>query len=87
MLGNFPLGPTIVGIVATEPMRLTGLVSAFEGHPTIRTAIGDLDTMLADTAMHYIIWTANPTWMEMQFLVNLSSSGYSSAGSWPDGQR
>jgi DNA-binding NarL/FixJ family response regulator len=71
MLGSFSLGPTIVGIVATEPMRLTGLVSAFEGHPTIRTAIGDLDTLLADTAMHFIILdvSENANWMEMQFLV------------------
>src|ERR1700744_5271351 len=71
MLEKLPLGPTIIGIVATEPMRLTGLVSAFEGHPTILTAIGDVDTLLANTAMHFIILdvSENPTWMEMQFLV------------------
>jgi DNA-binding NarL/FixJ family response regulator len=71
MLGKFAGVPTIVGIVATEPMRLTGLVSAFEGHPTILTSVGELEALLSDTALHFLILdvSENPNWMGMQFLV------------------
>jgi DNA-binding NarL/FixJ family response regulator len=68
---RFALTPITVGIVAMEPMRLAGLTSAFDGHPHIHTVVGDLETLLADTAMHYIILDVSESqnWMELQFLV------------------
>ena len=68
---RFDLTPITVGIVATEPMRLAGLSSAFDGHPSILTSVGDLETLLADTAMHYLILDVSESqnWMELQFMV------------------
>ncbi len=65
------LSPTTVGIVATEPIRLAGLASAFDGHPTIQIAVGDLETLLADQGMHFLILDVsdNKDWMEIQFMV------------------
>ena len=68
---RFDLTPITVGIVATEPMRLAGLASAFDGHPTIQTAVGDMETLLADAAMHFLILDVcdSQNWMELQFMV------------------
>jgi len=68
---KFVIAPITVGIVATEPIRLAGLSSAFDGHPTIQTSVGDLETLLADTAMHFLILdvSENQSWMEVQFMV------------------
>ena len=65
------LTPITVGIVATEPMRLAGLTSAFDGHPSIYIRIGDLEILLADTAMHFLILdvSENQNWMELQYMV------------------
>jgi DNA-binding NarL/FixJ family response regulator len=52
---------TLVGIVSSEPIRLTGLVSAFDGHPRFVTAIGDLIALLADLSMHYLILDLSDT--------------------------
>jgi DNA-binding NarL/FixJ family response regulator len=70
-LVRLDVAPITVGIVATEPMRLAGLASAFDGHPSIRTLMGDLETLLADAAMHFIILdvSENQNWMEIQFMV------------------
>lgn len=46
---------TRVGIVSSEPIRLAGLVSAFEGHPSIVNSIGDVGALLLDLSMHHLI--------------------------------
>ena len=38
-----------------EPIRLIGLISAFEDHSTIRIHIGEVDTLLADRSLPYLI--------------------------------
>jgi DNA-binding NarL/FixJ family response regulator len=59
---------TRVGIVSTEPMRLVGLISTFEDHPTIRVHLGDIETLLADRSLHYLILDVsyNLPWLELQ---------------------
>jgi DNA-binding NarL/FixJ family response regulator len=69
MQGKLNLRPALVGIVATEPMRLAGLVSAFESHPLIRTVVGNLDCLLGNAEMHYLILDVSEHWMEVQFMV------------------
>jgi DNA-binding NarL/FixJ family response regulator len=66
-------GPTIqVGIVSSEPIRLAGLVSAFESHSTIITVQGNLESLLADDSMHYLILDVNDStrWMETQSTIS-----------------
>src|ERR1700722_500549 len=46
---------TRVGLISTEPIRLIGLISAFEDHSTIRIHIGEGDTLLADRSLPYLI--------------------------------
>jgi DNA-binding NarL/FixJ family response regulator len=46
---------TRVGIVSYEPIRLAGLVSAFEDHPSIVTTIGEVGLLLADISMRCLI--------------------------------
>ena len=65
--------PTIlVGIVSSEPIRLAGLISAFESHPTIIPAQGSLESLLADDAMHYLILDVNDSarWLETQSTIS-----------------
>jgi DNA-binding NarL/FixJ family response regulator len=66
---NVACSPTFVGILAIEPIRLAGLVSAFETHPTIRTVVGDLEMLLADISLRCLILdvSESPNWMKMQF--------------------
>jgi DNA-binding NarL/FixJ family response regulator len=60
-----------VGIVATEPIRLAGLVSAFEGHPSIRIVTGEVDALLRDLSIDCLILDVRdaPVRIEMQLLV------------------
>ncbi len=62
---------TRIGIVSSEPIRLTGLVSAFEGHPNFATAIGDMDALLADLSMHYLILDLSDSsvWTDVQMMI------------------
>jgi DNA-binding NarL/FixJ family response regulator len=46
-------------LICTEPIRLMGLVSSFEDHPSIRIHIGELDMLLADRSLHYLILDVN----------------------------
>jgi hypothetical protein len=59
---------TRVGLISTEPMRLMGLMSAFEGHPSIRIHIDDIETLLADSSLHYLILDVDYSspWLELQ---------------------
>jgi len=50
---------TRVGLVCAEPIRMMGLVSSFEDHPSIRIHIGELDMLLADRSLHYLILDVN----------------------------
>src|ERR1700733_14588093 len=46
---------TRVGLVSTEPIRLMGLISVFEDHPSIRIHLGAIETLLEDRSLHYLI--------------------------------
>jgi DNA-binding NarL/FixJ family response regulator len=63
-----------VGLISAEPMRLIGLASAFEDHSFIRLLIGDVDTLLADRSLHYLILDMgkDSMWMQMQSTVRQS---------------
>jgi DNA-binding NarL/FixJ family response regulator len=60
-----------VGIVSSEPIRLAGLVSAFDTHTSIRVVLGELEALLADLSIRHMILDAshNVSWMEMQYMV------------------
>jgi DNA-binding NarL/FixJ family response regulator len=68
---NDVAAPTRVGVVSTEPIRLAGLTSVFENHPTIYPVPADLEELLADTYLRYLVLDVshNPGWMEILFLV------------------
>ncbi len=63
--------PTRVGLLSDEPIRLTGLESAFEGHVSILPVSGNLEAILSDLQIRYLILDAgsNSAWMEMQLKV------------------
>jgi len=44
-----------VGIICTEPIRLAGLCSSFEGHPVIEAVYGDQDDLLSDALIGFLI--------------------------------
>jgi DNA-binding NarL/FixJ family response regulator len=62
---------TRVGLFSAESIRLIGLISAFENHPSIRIHIGELDELLSDSALHFLILdlSYNDAWMEIQSMV------------------
>ena len=62
---------TRIGIVSSEPIRLAGLVSAFEGHPNFVTATGDVEALLDDLSMHYLILDLGDSavWPEVQAMI------------------
>jgi DNA-binding NarL/FixJ family response regulator len=62
---------TPIGITSSEPIRCAGLESAFENHASIVSLVGDLDTLLCDPAIQYLILDLNydSTWIETQFTV------------------
>jgi DNA-binding NarL/FixJ family response regulator len=68
MQGTSGLGFNRVGLYSTEPIRLMGLISAFDGHPWIRIDIGDLDALLADSTLQALIVDTNyySNWQETQ---------------------
>jgi hypothetical protein len=57
-----------VGLVSAEPIRLMGLISAFEDHPSIQIHLGDIDALLEDRSLHYLILDVSYDllWSEMQ---------------------
>jgi DNA-binding NarL/FixJ family response regulator len=60
-----------VGVISVEPIRLTGLCSAFDDHPFIQVAIGDLDTLLEDASLRFLILDLSfePKWFEVLAMV------------------
>jgi len=60
-----------VGIVSSEPIRLAGLLSVLEVHPTAMPVAGDLDTMLRDGELHFLILdlTEHAQWLETLTMV------------------
>lgn len=57
-----------VGLISSEPIRMMGLVSVFEDHESIQICIGDLETMVADESLRYLILDSGEHygWMELQ---------------------
>jgi DNA-binding NarL/FixJ family response regulator len=55
-----------VGLVSTEPIRVAGLCSAFDHHPFIQVAVGDLDTLLEDASLRFLILDLSfePKWFD-----------------------
>lgn len=47
--------PPIVGIISTEPMRLTGLLGVFDNHPSIQVVLGDLGSMFLDHSVRHLV--------------------------------
>lgn len=62
---------TRIGIVSSEPIRLTGLVSAFEGHLNFLAVSGDMEALLADLSMHYLILDLSDSaiWIDVQMMI------------------
>jgi DNA-binding NarL/FixJ family response regulator len=62
---------TRVGLFSTEPMRLMGVISAFEDHPSIRLHFGEIDTLLEDRSLPYLILDMGyeGAWLETQIRV------------------
>lgn len=60
-----------VGLISTEPIRVTGLRSAFDNHPSIHFVTGDLDTLLDDPSLRFLILdlSFDPNWFEIQSMV------------------
>ena len=59
-------GPVRVGLVSNEPIRRLGLASAFEGHPKIEIIATDLQGVLMDSSVPYLILDVSQEsgWME-----------------------
>ena len=61
-----------VGLISTEPIRLAGLCSAFDQHPFIQVAVGDLDMLLEDAALRFLILdlSSEPKWFDVLVMVS-----------------
>jgi len=62
---------TQVGLVSTQHIREIGLASAFDDHSTILITTGDLDQLLANEQLGYLLLdvSTDPHWMETQIMV------------------
>ena len=60
-----------IGVVSAEPIRLAGLMSIFEAHPTIQAVEGELGELLEDCALEYMILdlSSNANWVDTLFFV------------------
>ena len=60
-----------VGLISTEPIRVAGLCSAFDDHPFIQVAPGDLDTLLEDASLRVLILDLSfePKWFDILNMV------------------
>ncbi len=56
-----------VGLVAAEPIRRAGLVSAFENHAYVRIIRGELDGLLVDPSLRHLILDLanNSSWLHV----------------------
>jgi DNA-binding NarL/FixJ family response regulator len=60
-----------VGLVSTEPIRAMGFHSFFEDHASILMIVDDIDTLLSDSSLGYLILdlSCSADWMATQSLV------------------
>ena len=60
-----------VGLIAPESIRREGLVSVFESHAYVRIVRGELDELLADPSLQYLILdlSSNHGWLKVLFSV------------------
>jgi DNA-binding NarL/FixJ family response regulator len=60
-----------VGLFSREPLRVAGMAAVFQDHTTIAVVADDLESLLADEKLEYLIFDLidNPAWMDMQFMV------------------
>ncbi len=60
-----------LGIVSTEPIRQAGLASLFEALPLVVAVEGDLDSLLADQSLQYLIidLSSSAEWLEILFTI------------------
>jgi len=60
-----------VGLVAPEPIRRAGLLSVFENHPYIRIIRGELEQLVADGSLQYLILdlSSNSGWIKVLFSI------------------
>jgi DNA-binding NarL/FixJ family response regulator len=60
-----------VGIVSPEPIRMAGLCSAFDGLAMIEVVCGDVELLLGDLSIQYLILDVsyNLSWIEVQYMV------------------
>jgi DNA-binding NarL/FixJ family response regulator len=68
---NSRLSSVRVGLISTEPIRVAGLCSAFDSHPFVEVALGDLDTLLEDASLHFLILdlSSEPKWFDVLDMV------------------
>ena len=59
---------TRIGLISNRPIRLTGLESVFENHPSICAVSGNLETLLPDLIVRLLILDLGDdfAWVEMQ---------------------
>jgi DNA-binding NarL/FixJ family response regulator len=67
-------GITRVGLVSDEPIRVLGIVSAFEDHRSILIANGEFEALLADSSLKYLILdlSCSENWLDCQLNVSRS---------------
>src|SRR5271154_4188278 len=60
-----------VGLVSIEPIRAMGFHSSFENHASILMIVDDIDTLLSDSSLGYLILdlSCSADWMATQSLV------------------
>jgi DNA-binding NarL/FixJ family response regulator len=66
MHATYVSSPTRVGLLSSEPIRLAGLSSVFENHLSILPVFGDLQALLADSALRYMVLDVSHSsaWMD-----------------------
>ena len=67
----FPDKVVRVGLIALEPIRREGLTSVFENHSYVQVVCGELDGLLADASLQYLILdlSNNHGWLKVLFSV------------------
>jgi DNA-binding NarL/FixJ family response regulator len=60
-----------VGVISKEPIWVAGICSAFDQHDFIRAFVGELDTLLEDPSMRFLILDLSneSNWFEIQSMV------------------
>ena len=67
-------GAVPIGLVSSTPIRRLGLVHAFEDHPTIKLVVSDVDSILANPQIGYVILDLSQEigWMDLLLKVRKS---------------